>query len=110
MRINAEQRLRFLKKVKSALWTLRGKRLAVLGLAFKGDTDDVRESPAIAIIEALLNEGVQVQLYDPAAMPKAKDVLPSKDVMYASDPYEAAANCDALLILRSEERRVGKEC
>ena len=99
MRINAEQRLRFLKKVKSALWTLRGKRLAVLGLAFKGDTDDVRESPAIAIIEALLKEGAQVQVYDPAAMPKAKDVLPSKDVAYASDPYEAAAGCDALLIL-----------
>src|ERR1019366_5501228 len=72
MRINAEQRLRFLKKIKSALWTLRGKRLAVLGLAFKGDTDDVRESPAIAIIQALLREGVQVQVYDPAAMPKAK--------------------------------------
>jgi len=99
MRINAEQRLRFLKKVKNALWTLRGKRLAVLGLAFKGDTDDVRESPAIAIIEALLKEGAQVRVYDPAAMPKAKDVLPSKDVEYANDPYEAAANCEALLIL-----------
>ena len=99
MRINAEQRIRFLKKVKSALWTLRGKRLAVLGLAFKGDTDDVRESPAIAIIQALLKEGAQVQVHDPAAMPKAKDVLPSKDVVYAEDPYEAAANCDALLIL-----------
>jgi len=99
MRINAEQGPRFLKKVKSALWTLRGKRLAVLGLAFKGDTDDVRESPAIATIQALLKEGAQVQVYDPAAMPKAKDVLPSKDVVYANDPYEAAANCDALLIL-----------
>jgi UDPglucose 6-dehydrogenase len=50
MRINVEQRQRFLKKVRSALWTLRGKTLAVLGLAFKGDTDDVRESPAIAVI------------------------------------------------------------
>jgi UDPglucose 6-dehydrogenase len=99
MRINAEQRLRFLRKVKSALWTLRGKRLAVLGLAFKGDTDDVRESAALAIIQALLKEGAQVQVYDPAAMPKAKDVLPSKNVAYANDPYEAAANCDALLIL-----------
>jgi UDPglucose 6-dehydrogenase len=99
MRINAEQRRRFVKKVKSALWTLRGKRLAVLGLAFKGDTDDVRESPAIAIIQALLKEGVQVHVYDPAAMPKAKVVLPSKEVVYAKDPYEAAANCDALLIL-----------
>jgi hypothetical protein len=55
--------------------------------------------PAIAIIEALLKEGAQVQVYDPAAMPKAKDVLSSKHVAYANDPYEAAANCDALLIL-----------
>lgn len=99
MRINSEQRQRFLKKVKRALWTLRGKRLAVLGLAFKGDTDDVRESPAIAIIQGLLREGAQVRAYDPAAMPKAKDVLGSKDVVYVDDPYEAAANCDALLIL-----------
>jgi UDPglucose 6-dehydrogenase len=99
MRINAEQRLRFLKKVKRTLWTLRGKRLAVLGLAFKGDTDDIRESPAIAIIQALLKEGAQIQVYDPAAMPKATDVLPSKDVHYANDPYEAASECDALLIL-----------
>ena len=99
MRINTDQRQRFLKKVKRALWTLRGKRLAVLGLAFKRDTDDVRESPAIAIIQSLLREGVQVQVYDPAAMPKAREILPRKDVCYACDPYEAAANCDALLIL-----------
>jgi UDPglucose 6-dehydrogenase len=99
MRINAEQRLRFLKKVKSALWTLRGKSLAVLGLAFKGDTDDIRESPAIAIIQALLKEGAQVHVYDPAAMSKAKDALSSQDVVYSNDPYEAAADCDALLIL-----------
>jgi UDPglucose 6-dehydrogenase len=98
IRINAEQRIRFVKKVKSALWTLRGKRIAILGLAFKGDTDDVRESPAIAIIQTLLREGVRIQVYDPAAMPKAKDVL-SQDVVYANDPYDAAANCDALLIL-----------
>lgn len=99
IRINAEQSRRFLKKVKSALWTLRGKRIAVLGLAFKGDTDDVRESPAIAIIQALLREGVQVQAYDPAAMPKAKEVLGEKNVFYATDPYTAASNCHAVLIL-----------
>jgi UDPglucose 6-dehydrogenase len=99
MRTNVEQRLRFLKKVKSALWTLRGKHLAVLGLAFKGDTDDVRESPAIAIIQALLKEGAHVRVYDPAAMPNARGILPSTDVVYANDPYETAAGCDALLIL-----------
>jgi len=99
MHINTEQRVRFLKKVKSALWTLRGKRLGVLGLAFKGDTDDVRESPAIGIIQALLNEGAQVDVYDPVAIPKAKRVLPEHGVNYVNNPYEAAANSDALLIL-----------
>jgi UDPglucose 6-dehydrogenase len=99
MRINVEQRRRFMKKVRSALWTLRGKQLAVLGLAFKGDTDDIRESPAIAIIEALLKEGAQVRVYDPAATSRAKEVLPMAGVVYANDPYDAAAGCDALLIL-----------
>jgi len=99
MHINAEQRRRFLKKVRSALWTLRGKKLAVLGLAFKGGTDDVRESAAIVIIEALLKEGARVKAYDPAATPKAQSLLPVESVTYAKDPYDAAAGSDALLIL-----------
>jgi UDPglucose 6-dehydrogenase len=99
MRINADQRRRFLKKVKSALWTLRGKKVGILGLAFKGDTDDVRESPALSIIEALLAEGARVQVYDPAAMEKAKTILTDSEVSYATDAYEAVKGCDALLIL-----------
>src|SRR5271154_2770229 len=99
MRINIGQRRRFLKKVRSALWTLRGKRLAVLGLAFKGDTDDIRESPAIEIIETLLREGSTVRVYDPAAAEKALRVLPTTGVVFTADPYEAAADSDALLIL-----------
>jgi UDPglucose 6-dehydrogenase len=99
MRINADQRRRFVKKVRNALWTLRGKQLAVLGLAFKGDTDDVRESPAIAIIRDLLKEGVRVRVYDPAAIPNARAALSNSSVVYASDPYDAAAGCNALLIL-----------
>jgi UDPglucose 6-dehydrogenase len=99
MEINVEQRHRFLKKVRSALWTLRGKQLAVLGLAFKSDTDDIRESPALAIIEDLLKEGTRIRAYDPAAMPKTRQALASAAVEYASDPYHAIANCDALLIL-----------
>jgi UDPglucose 6-dehydrogenase len=99
MRINADQRRRFLKKVRSVLWTIRGKQLAVLGLAFKGDTDDVRESPAIAIIQALVNEGARIRVYDPVAVSKAMEVLPEGTVTYASDPYAASENADALLIL-----------
>src|SRR5499427_8939486 len=57
MRINEEQRQRFLRKIRSALWTLRGKNLGVLGLAFKGGTDDIRESPALFLVQALLEEG-----------------------------------------------------
>src|SRR5437868_10966647 len=59
IRINEDQRQRFLRKVRSALWTLKGKRLGVLGLAFKGGTDDVRESPALLLVQALLQEGCQ---------------------------------------------------
>jgi UDPglucose 6-dehydrogenase len=99
MRINNDQRQRFMKKVRSALWTLRGKRLAVLGLAFKGDTDDIRESPAIAIIKALLKEGAHIRAFDPAAMPKTKPLFVNDAVTFADDPYQAAVGCDALLIL-----------
>jgi UDPglucose 6-dehydrogenase len=97
--INADQRHRFLRKVRNALWTLRGKRLAVLGLAFKGGTDDIRESPAIALVEMLLREGCEIRAYDPAAMRRAREVLPSTGMSYASSVYEAASGCDALLIL-----------
>lgn len=99
-KINAQQKRRFLSKVRSALWTLRGKRLAVLGLAFKGETDDVRESPAIDLIEMLLAEGCCIVAYDPAAMQRAKAELPASSAMsYANDAYAAAKDADALLIL-----------
>jgi UDPglucose 6-dehydrogenase len=98
MRINEDQRHRFLRKVHNALWTLRGKRLGVLGLAFKGGTDDIRESPAILLVQTLLQEGCQIAAYDPAAQQRAREVLNST-VKYASDAYEAARGADALLIL-----------
>jgi UDPglucose 6-dehydrogenase len=98
MRINEDQRQRFLRKVRNALWTLRGKRLGVLGLAFKGGTDDIRESPAILLVQTLLQEGCQIAAYDPAAQERAREVLNSS-VEYATDPYGAARGADALLIL-----------
>jgi UDPglucose 6-dehydrogenase len=99
-KINANQKKRFLSKVRSALWTLRGKRLAVLGLAFKGDTDDIRESPAIDLIEMLLAEGCTIAAYDPAAMERAAvDLPPSAQLRYATCIEDAAAGADALLIL-----------
>src|ERR1700735_4383960 len=99
-KINVEQRKRFLRKVRSALWTLRAKRLAVLGLSFKGETDDIRESPAIEMIEMLLGAGCSVVAYDPAAMERAQEVLPAgPQIAYAEDTYAAAQDADALLVL-----------
>jgi UDPglucose 6-dehydrogenase len=98
MRINEDQRHRFLRKVHNALWTLRGKRLGVLGLAFKGGTDDIRESPAVLLVQTLLQEGCQIAAYDPAAQERAREVL-NASIEYASDAYEAARGADALLIL-----------
>jgi UDPglucose 6-dehydrogenase len=101
MRINEDQRQRFLRKVRSALWTLRGKHIGVLGLAFKGGTDDVRESPAILIVQALLQEGCKITAYDPAAMERAQEVIPG--LKCAGSAYEAAHAADALLILTEWE-------
>jgi UDPglucose 6-dehydrogenase len=99
-RINDAQKDVFFNKVRAALWTLRGKRLAALGLAFKCDTDDIRESPALNVIQRLLDAGACITAYDPAAMERAKDILPPSDKMrYASSLYEAARDADAVLIL-----------
>jgi UDPglucose 6-dehydrogenase len=99
-KVNEAQLDVFFNKVRSALWTLPGKRLAALGLSFKGDTDDIRESPAIAMIERLLAAGARITAYDPAAMERAQEVLPaSEHLTYAADLYEAVTGADAVLIL-----------
>ena len=99
-KINVQQKKRFLSKVRAALWTLRGKRIGVLGLAFKGETDDIRESPAIDLVEMLLAEGCFVTAYDPAAMKRTEEILPAGPCLrYVSDSYAAADDVDALLIL-----------
>jgi UDPglucose 6-dehydrogenase len=112
IRINEEQRNRFLRKVRSVLWTLRGKRLGVLGLAFKGGTDDIRESPAMLLVQELLREGCYISAYDPAAMERARDVLHRDSLnrtslklgmKFASDAYQAAIGADAVLILTEWE-------
>ena len=99
-KINETQRNIFFNKVLSTLWTLRGKKLAALGLAFKGNTDDIRDSPAIEVIRKLIDAGATVTAYDPAAMERAQAVLePSEKMRYASGVYEAAKDADAVLIL-----------
>lgn len=99
-KINTQQKKRFLAKVRSALWTLRGKRIGVLGLAFKGGTDDIRESPAIDLVEMLLAEGCTVAAFDPAAIQRTREVLPETgNLCYVADAYAAAQDADAVLIL-----------
>lgn len=100
-RVNLARVDRFLRKVTQALWVVRGKTVAVLGLAFKPGTDDVRESPALAIARRLLAEGAILRLHDPQAMPVARQVLPEEPgrVVYCDSPYEAARGAHALLVV-----------
>lgn len=99
-KINETQKDIFYNKVLAALWTLRGKRLAALGLSFKGGTDDIRDSPAIEVIKKLLDAGAIVTAYDPAALESAKRAMPPSDNLhFATDIYEAAKGADAVLIL-----------
>jgi len=96
-RINADQAQRFLKKVREALWVLRHKKIGVLGLAFKGNTDDVRSSVAIAVVKQLIAEGAEVKAYDPKAMEKAQTLVPEAKMVEKAD--DVAEGSDAILLL-----------
>ncbi|MGD0615495.1 MAG: UDP-glucose/GDP-mannose dehydrogenase family protein [Verrucomicrobiota bacterium] len=95
-RINAEQMNRFVKKIIDTLWVLKDKKIGVLGLAFKQNTDDVRMSPAIELCQRLQKEGAILRVHDPKAMEKSKALL--KDVTYLDDMNTVAEGCDALVI------------
>ncbi len=94
--INADQMERFVKKIADTLWVLKDKKIGVLGLAFKQNTDDVRMSPAIDLCQRLQAEGAELRVYDPKAMEKAKDLL--DNVTYVDDMNDVAEGCDALVI------------
>ena len=94
--INAAQMERFIKKITDTLWVLKDKKIGVLGLAFKQNTDDVRLSPAIDLCQRLLKEGAILRVHDPKAMEKAKDVL--KNATYVDDMNAVAEGCDALVV------------
>ena len=95
-RINAEQMERFIKKITDTLWVLKDKKIGVLGLAFKQNTDDVRTSPAIELCQRLLKEGAALRVHDPKAMEKARAVL--ANVTYVEDMNAVADGCDALVV------------
>jgi UDPglucose 6-dehydrogenase len=95
--INNDARQRFVEKLRDLLGSLSGMLVGVLGLAFKPNTDDMREAPSITIIEALQSEGARVKAYDPVAIKSASEVLPL--VTYCATAYDVAKEADALLIL-----------
>lgn len=97
-RINQGQREQFIKKVELIMPNLSGKKIGILGLSFKPNTDDIRESPAIDIAKRLLAKGAMIKAYDPAAMDRARNIF-SDSISYCKNPYEAAAASDILLIL-----------
>ena len=95
--INYDQRRQVILKLREMLGTLRGKTVGVLGLAFKPNTDDMRDSPAVEVIHFLQNEEAQVKAYDPVAMDNARRLLPT--VHYCQDPYAVAEGADALILV-----------
>jgi UDPglucose 6-dehydrogenase len=96
--VNLQQRGFFLNKIKDTLWIIKDKTIAVLGLAFKPNTDDLRNAPSLDIIRSLQSEGAKIRAYDPSAMPKAKEVLAGQ-VKFCQDPYDACKGSDCLLII-----------
>jgi len=95
--VNRRQRLAMIPKIEELLGDLKGKTVAILGLAFKPETDDMRDAPAIDIICGLLERGATVRAYDPVAMTEAAKVLPG--VSFARDEYEAVTDADALVFV-----------
>jgi len=95
--VNKRRIEHFVEKVRQELWVIRGRKIAVWGLAFKPNTDDVRFAPALDILRTLIREGAEVRAYDPQATEKARAVLP--DVHYCANPYEAAQDAEAVLIV-----------
>lgn len=97
MEVNQNQRRRMVEKIQAELGEIKGKRLAMLGLAFKPNTDDMREAPAIMIIEALQALGAEIVACDPAAISEASKVL--KNVTFKDDPYATIEDADAMIIM-----------
>jgi len=98
-RINSSQMERFVKKISDTLWVLKDKKIGVLGLAFKQNTDDVRSSPAIDLCLRLLGEGARLRVYDPQGMDKARAFLgPGQSLEYVADAESVAQGCDAVVV------------
>jgi UDPglucose 6-dehydrogenase len=96
--VNTRQRLAVIRKLQTKLKVIRGRTIGVLGLAFKPNTDDVRESPALEIVNLLRDHGATVRVHDPLALENARKVLQGESIEFVDDPYELAVGCDALVL------------
>jgi UDPglucose 6-dehydrogenase len=97
IRVNNEQRLSMISKIEKLAGGLPDKRVAVLGLAFKPETNDMRDAPSVDIINGLVDRGAKVIAYDPVAAPEARKLLPT--IQFAADEYEAVEGADVLVFL-----------
>jgi UDPglucose 6-dehydrogenase len=95
--VNDDRKASMVERVASGVGELRGKRVAVLGLAFKPNTDDMRDAPSIPLVNALVERGAEVSAFDPVAREQAEKIFTG--IEFASDAYAAAANADALVIV-----------
>lgn len=100
-KVNADQKQLLLKKIEEALWILKGKTVAVWGLTFKANTDDIRNSVPMEVVQILVQEKVKVKAYDPKGMKKAKELLTG--VVFAKSAYDALKNADCLVVLTEWE-------
>lgn len=94
---NERQRGHMVERIKESMGELKGKTLAVLGLSFKPNTDDIRDAPSVPIIKTLLKEGAKIRAYDPVSMEEAEKILP--EIKYCKDPYNTLKGADALIIM-----------
>jgi UDPglucose 6-dehydrogenase len=97
IRANERQQDSMTKKIKDAMDPIKGKTIAILGLSFKPNTDDVREAPSLNIIKQLLKEKAKIRAYDPVSMKSTQSILP--DITYCKDPYDAVKDANALVIV-----------
>lgn len=95
--INQEQMFHAVKKLEEMLWNLRDKKIGILGLAFKPNTDDMRYAPSITIIRELQRQGAKIKAYDPVSMDRAKEIMP--DIAYCNNAYETAEDVDAIALV-----------
>lgn len=101
--VNEAQRYRVVQKLQDQLKIIKGKTIGILGLAFKPNTDDLRDAPALDIARSLLKMGARVKAYDPIAMEVCQKQCPELDLVYAQDPVDLAWECDAIVLVTEWE-------